>query len=244
MLSADAAFAQFVNQTTTYYNAHGPAFMSYRSRTHISVPSLRRDAEIDRQILVRVKDNYAIMHDLPQGAERLGQAFPVIAYFDPLAGGFKYEYPAFIKNFRINRDFAITLDRGTPLFFEAPQSNPAVTLVAGYSLYYYPSFAPDSSEAAPHLQLQVVPPNFRGPYPSDIVMSTATHLPSQVRLKSTAADTVVTFDYALMEHHWVITHFSYEETQSAAIARVHFKTDTTFDQFVFPNSAPDARLAG
>ncbi len=244
MLSADATFAEFVNQTTMYYNAHQPTYMSYRSRTHISVPSLRRDAEIDRQIVVRVKDNYAIMHDLPQGAERFGQAFPVIAYFDPLAGSFRYEYPAFIKNFRINRDFAITLDRGTPLYFDPLASNPAVTVVAGYSRYYYPRFAQDSTDAAPHLQLEVVPPDFRGPYPSDIVMNTATRMPSQVRLRSTAADTVITFDYALLQQHWVITHFSYEETQSAAIARIHFRTDTTFDEFAFPDTAPDPRLAG
>jgi hypothetical protein len=244
MLSADAAFAQFVNRTTTYYNAHQPAYMTYRSRTHITVPSLRREAEIDRQIAVRVKDNYAVMHDLPQGAERFGQAFPIIASFDPLAGGFRYEYPAFIKNFRINRDFAITLDRGTPLYFDPLPSNPEVTVVAGYSRYYYPSFAPDSSDAAPHLQLQVVPPDFRGPYPSDIVMNAATQMPSQVRLKSTRADTVVTFDYELLQEHWVITHFSYEETQSVVIGRLHFRTDTVFDQFAFPNTPPDARLAG
>ncbi len=244
MLSADSAFAQFVNQTTTYYNAHQPAFMSYRSRTHISVPSLRRDAEIDRQILVRVRDNVAIMHDLPQGAERFGQAFPVIASFDPLAGSFRYEYPAFLKNLRINRDFAITLDRGTPLYFAAPAANPTVSVVAAYSRYYSPSFASDSSDATPHLQLEVVPPDFRGPYPSDIVMNAATSLPSQIRLRSTAADTVITFDYTVLQQHWVITHFSYEETQSAAIARIHFKTDTTFDQFAFPSTAPDPRLAG
>ncbi|MDQ6825989.1 MAG: hypothetical protein M3Z14_02150 [Candidatus Eremiobacteraeota bacterium] len=244
MVSADAALVQFVNNTTTYYTAHQPAYMTYRSRTHIAVPSLRREAEIDRHISVRVRDNFAIMRDLPQGSERQGQAFPVIAYFDPLAASFRYEYPAFIRNFRINRDFAITLDRGTPLYFATPTPDPGITVVASYSRYYYPTFAADSSDAVPHLHLEVVPQDFRGPYPSDIVMNTATNLPSQIRLRSTAADTVVTFDYALLEQHWIITHFSYEETQSAAIARVHFKTETTFDQFSFPVNAPDPRLAG
>ncbi len=243
MLSADAALVQFVNATTAYYTDHQPVYMTYRSRTHIAVPSMRRDAEIDREILVRVKDNYAIMRDLPQGAERVGQAFPVIAYFDPLASSFAYEYPAFIKNFRINRDFAITLDRGTPLYFPPPPPNAAVTMVASYSRYYYPTFAADSTDAAPHLRLEVVPQDFRGPYPSDIVMSAVTKLPSQIQLRSTQFDTLVTFDYAIVEKHWVITHFSYEETQSAVIARVHFRTDTIFDQFSFPSSAPDPRLA-
>ena len=49
----------------------------------MTAPTLGRAQSIDRSIAVRAADNFAVMQDLPNGEQRTGQAFPIVAYFDP-----------------------------------------------------------------------------------------------------------------------------------------------------------------
>ena len=79
MIIPDVALAMLVNRTAQAYVSGTPAYMTYRETTRISAPSMGRAQDIDRSVAVRVADNFAVMRDLPDGGERTGEAFPIIA---------------------------------------------------------------------------------------------------------------------------------------------------------------------
>ena len=113
MIPADLAFAMLINRTSQYYQANPPQYMTYTERTHVTAAGLGRAQDINRSVAVRVADNFAVMQDLPNGGTRTGQAFPIIAYFDPLSV-FQFSYFANLK--RVD----ITLQRGKPLYLATP----------------------------------------------------------------------------------------------------------------------------
>lgn len=80
-MTADLALALLINRASAFYDANPPVYMTYIEQTHVSAPTLGRAQDINRSIAVRVADNLAVMKDLPNGSERVGQAFPIVAYF-------------------------------------------------------------------------------------------------------------------------------------------------------------------
>ncbi len=96
MILPDVALALLIDRTAAYYRQNPAAYMTYTEHTHVSAPSLGRAQDINRSVAVRVADDYAVMRDLPNGSERTGQAFPIIAYFDPLSE-FQFRYFANLK---------------------------------------------------------------------------------------------------------------------------------------------------
>src|ERR1700761_8890818 len=91
MMTPDLALALLINRTSAYYDAHPPGYMTYVERTHVRAQGIGRTQDIDRSVAVRVADNYAAMKDLPNGEQRVGQAFPIIPYFDPISA-FSFSY--------------------------------------------------------------------------------------------------------------------------------------------------------
>ena len=161
MTTADLAFALLINRTSQYYAANPPAYMTYVEHTHVNAPTLGRTQDIDRSIAVRVADNYAVMKDLPNGSERTGQAFPIVAYFDPLSA-FTFSYFANLK--RVD----ITLQRGAPLTLAIPAADPNVNVLVPYNSYWAARYAPDSSDAALHLLIEPTPRVRVGFHPSEV----------------------------------------------------------------------------
>jgi hypothetical protein len=96
MMTADLAFVLLVNRTSAFYEAKPPVYMTYVETAHISAPLLKRAQDVNRSVAVRIADNFAVMRDLPQGAERTGQAFPVVAYYNAFSD-LSYHYYAFGK---------------------------------------------------------------------------------------------------------------------------------------------------
>ena len=139
MMTADLAFALLINRTSAFYQAHPPVYMTYIEHTHVSAPTLGRAQDIDRSIAVRVADDFAVMKDLPNGGQRTGQAFPIVAYFDPLSN-FKFGYFANLK--RVD----ITLQRGAPFYLTIPDPDPSVNVVVPYNSYWAARYAPDSTD--------------------------------------------------------------------------------------------------
>ncbi|MEO6836004.1 MAG: hypothetical protein ABI231_08895 [Candidatus Tumulicola sp.] len=237
MIPPDLAFAILINRTSDYYRAHPPAYMTYTERTHVTAPSLGRAQDINRAIAVRVSDNFAVMHDLPNGGNRTGQAFPIVAYFDPLSA-FQFSYFANLK--RVD----ITLERGQPLVLATPDPDPSVNVVVPYNSFWAARYAPSSSEAAIHL---LIDPTSRvqGFYPSEVVEDPQTHLPSHIEMRVIGgADESIALDYAVIDGHWVITHGTFSATEHAVVLTFKVVADVTFSDIAFPAEAPDARLAG
>jgi hypothetical protein len=237
MIPADLAFALLINRTTDYYQAHPPAYMTYTERTHVTAPSLGRAQDINRSVAVRVADNFAVMRDLPDGGPRTGQAFPIIAYFDPLSA-FQFSYFANLK--RVD----ITLQRGQPIVLQTPPPDPSVNVVVPYNSFWNSRYAGDSSEAAIHLLIDPTP-RVKGFYPSEVVEDAQTHLPSHVEIRVTGSDDEsIALDYKVLDGHWVVTHGTFSATEHAVFLTFKVVADVTFSDIAFPTEAPDPRLAG
>jgi hypothetical protein len=239
MTTADLAFALLVNRTNAYYLANPPVYMTYVEHTHVSAPTLGRAQDVNRSVAVRIADNFAVMHDLPQGAERTGQAFPVVAYFDPFST-FGYSYFAGLKRIDVN------VQRGQPWTpFSTPAPDPGVNVIVAYNSYWAARFASDSTATALHLLIDPTPRVRHGLYPSEVVEDSATQLPSHVEFRGTGGDDeVISFDYQVIEGHWVVVRATFSATQHALGMQFKAIAVVTFTDIAFPTEAPDPRLAG
>ncbi|HVN68949.1 MAG TPA: hypothetical protein VMU38_04785 [Candidatus Binatia bacterium] len=238
MMTPDLAFALLINRTTAFYKASPPTYMTYVEHTHVSAPTLGRAQDIDRSIAVRVADDYAVMKDLPNGGERVGQAFPIVAYFDPMSS-FKFSYFANLK--RVD----IALERGAPFTLAIPEPDPSVNVVVPYNSYWAARYAADSNDAAIHLLIDPTPRVRQGLYPSEIVEDAATHLPSKIEMRvAGGSDEMISLDYSVVDGHWVIVHGTFSQTMHVAFLTYKIVADITFSEIAFPTEAPDPRLSG
>ena len=237
MIPADLAFAVLINRTSDYYQANPPSYMTYTERTHVTAPSLGRAQDINRSVAVRVADNFAVMRDLPDGGSRTGQAFPIIAYFDPLSA-FQFSYFANLK--RVD----ITIQRGKPIYLATPPPDPGVNAIVPYNSYWNSRYAADSTEAAIHLLIDPTP-RVKGFYPSEVIEDGQTHLPSHISIRVTGGDDEsIALDYRVIDGHWVITHGTFSATEHAVFLTFKVVADVTFSDIAFPTEPPDPRLAG
>jgi hypothetical protein len=238
MMTPDLAFALLINRTSAFYEANPPVYMTYVERTHVSAPTLGRAQDINRSIAVRVADNLAVMKDLPNGEQRTGQAFPIVAYFDPLSS-FRFSYFANLK--RVD----ITLERGAPFTLAIPAPDPRVDVVIPYNSYWAARYAGDSTDAALHLLIDPTPRVQQGLYPSEIVEDAATQLPKRIEMRVAAgSDETIALDYAVIDGHWVIVHGTFSQTMHVAFLTYKIVADVTFSDITFSAEPPDPRLAG
>jgi hypothetical protein len=238
MMTADLALAMLINRTSTYYQLNPPLYMTYSEHTHVSAPTLGRAQDIDRSVAVRIADDLAVMKDLPNGESRTGQAFPIVAYFDPLSN-FKFGYFANLK--RVD----ITLDRGAPFYFSIPPPDPTVNVVVPYNSYWAARYAPDSTAAALHVLVDPTPRVRDGLYPSEVVEDAATHLPSHIEMRDAGtSDEMFSLDYQVIDGHWVVVHGTFSQTMHVAFLTYKIIADVTFSDIAFPQDPPDPRLAG
>jgi hypothetical protein len=238
MMTADLAFAILINRTSAFYQANPPLYMTYVEHTHVSAPSLGRAQDIDRSIAVRVADDFAVMKDLPNGEWRTGEAFPIVAYFDPISN-FKFSYFANLK--RVD----IVLDRGAPFFLRIPADDPSVNVVVPYNSYWAASYAPDSTDAALHLLIDPTPRVQQGLYPSEVIEDATTQLPKHIEMRAAGAgDEMFSLDYAVIDGHWVVVHGTFSQTMHVAFLTYKIIADVTFSDITFPAEPPDPRLAG
>ncbi|HET9096783.1 MAG TPA: hypothetical protein VFN37_08985 [Candidatus Baltobacteraceae bacterium] len=237
MLPPDLALVQLINRTATAYTSNAPAYITYREYTHVTA-SIGRMKDVNRFVAVRQADDYAVMQDLPQGAQRVGQAFPIIPYFDPFAG-FNYRWYANLKNVNIE------ITRFAPQLWQLPQPDPGVNVVVPYINFWAPSYAADSSDTRLHLQVAPTPSLPGGDlYPADVVEDPQTQLPSHIDLRFVGDTTVISLDYQTIDGHWVITHARYTAPQRVGPLNFTVTSDTTYSDIAFPATPPDPRLAG
>ncbi len=237
MITADLALALLINRTTQYYQANPPLYMSYTEYTHVSAKGVNRTQDLNRSVAVRVADNFAVMQDLPNGEKRTGEAFPIVATFDPFSA-FTFGYFANLK--RVD----ITLNQGAPYRFPIPEPDPSVTVVVPYNSYWAAKYAPDSTDSALHLLIDPTPRITRGLYPVDVVEDAASQLPSHIEMRSTEGDMDFSLDYKVIEGHWVIVHGTFSATQHVAFMTFKAIADVRFENIVFSTEPPDPRLAG
>jgi hypothetical protein len=237
MMTADLALALLINRTSAFYDANPPVYMTYTEHTRVTAPTLGRAQSIDRSIAVRAGDNFAVMQDLPNGGQRTGQAFPIVAYFDPFSN-FTFGYFANLK--RVD----ITLQRGKSYLFPIPETDPSVNVVVPYNSYWAATYAPDSTDTALHLLIEPTPRVQHGLYPAEVVEDPTTQLPAHIEMRAVEGDEAFSLDYKVIDGHWVIVHGSFSATQHAAFLTFKVVADVTFSDIAFPSEPPDPRLAG
>lgn len=237
MLPPDVALVELINRTATAYVQNAPAYITYRERTHITAPSLGRTQDVNRFVQVRQADDYAVMQDLPRGAQRTGQAFPIIPYFDPFTQ-FSFSYFANLK--RID----ITLNRGPAGQWPMPAPDPGVNVVVPYLSFWAPSYLPDSTDTHLHLRIAATP-NYPSAdyYPYEVAEDPQTGLPSHIEMRTPDNSEAIAFDYKVIENHWVITHGNFTSMEHFGPMTFRVIADTYYEDITFPATAPDPRLA-
>jgi hypothetical protein len=239
MTGADIALAMLINRAANVYLTQAPAYITYREHTHVDGALGHPPIDIDRSVSVRVADDFAVMQDLPQGAVRTGEAFPVIPFFDPFSS-FKFSYFANLKR------LDITFDPGQPYYFKPAADDPSVNVVIPYFSFIAPRYAPGSSDDAPHFLIDPTPRLGDNTFFwSDVRQDAASQLPSEVTLQVTGAQAMtIVLDYAIVDGHWVITKGSFTGAQRVLGIGFTVHSVTTYSDFTFPEAPPDPRLAG
>jgi hypothetical protein len=243
VISADLAFQQASNTAAAIY-AQAPAWLTYHTVVHVDVPSLNEHRDISRSVIVRTKDDMAVMQDLPRGAERVGKAFPLIPTFDALSS-WKITYRV-----GAHQALDVYIENVQPLTYQT-QADSGADVVVRTLRYYYPKYAPDSSDAPDgktHILLKPLPTltrNYSGDFfLSEVYIDNGTRLPSSVTYVG-PENRLFVIDYGFIEGHWLMTHAVYSETVRYGpmhAMRAAFKAEVVCDNFGFPQSAPDPRL--
>jgi hypothetical protein len=209
--------------------------MTYTEQTHVDGALGHPAIDINRSVAVRVADDFAVMQDLPQGAQRTGNAFPVIPFFDPFSQ-FSFKYFANLKRIEV------TFVPGRPWLLQIPQPDAGVESLVAYFSFIVPRYADDSSDGAPHWVIDPTPRTGASLYPSDVRQDAASALPSHVTLQS--ADMKIGMDFTTVDGYWVISRGEYTGKQSVMGLTFTVHAVTTYGNFAFPEQAPDQRLAG
>lgn len=247
-LTPDIAFEQTANAAAQRWAAR-PAYVEYVSRTHIEAPSVHKQLDVNRRVVVRTADDQAILKDLPNGGESFARPFPISPTFDALSY-FRLNANA---NWHLQVFAGITGPDGTgqiiPITFKqvAPTDNQVVVTSLRY---YYPKFAPDSSDAPDghmHLVMTALPTLTNGNqsdfYISDVVIDNATMLPLKVTYVG-KDDRRFVIDYGFVGGTWIVQHAFFEQTAYGVlkITRVHYSADSTFSDYQFSATPLDPRL--
>jgi hypothetical protein len=245
-LAPDIVFQHCANAAAAVV-AKAPPFVTYRVSTHVGAPAIGKERDVIRSVMVRTRDDLAVIQDLPRGANVLGFGFPVTPSFDALSN--------FTLSWRVGARMDVTsyVHDVKPLTYPDATANGADVVVVRLR-QYKAEYAPDSSDAADgKTHITLVPYDFvkretvrpdETFYLSDLVIDNASGLPTEVRYRG-ADDIQFDVEYSVLETHWVITHAHYEETLHGPlrIGRLHVLADAVYDTFTFPTAPPDPRLA-
>jgi hypothetical protein len=239
-MNADLAF-QYAANLAAAKAGSAPAYVSYTARTHIAIPRMHREREVDCREITRTRDGMTHIVDMPNGGQRFaGQAFPISPSFNAVAA-FDIHYGMSLRgvpSFQINNVHTLTYNHR-----DAADADAVVVSTRGYRV----SFAPDSSEAVNGFRHILLEPTTaakrRAPkdvyYFSEMVIANATGLPSRISYVGTN-DFRMSFDYAMNAGNWLMTDAHIESTLAGpfGIGRVHFLAETTFSELATSATAP------
>jgi hypothetical protein len=209
---------------------------------------MNKERDVIREVSVRTRDDVAVVQDLPKGKNQISHGFPVTPTFDALS--------YFTLSWRVGAHQEVTayVHDVTPMTFTDTGPNKDADVVVTRLRAYKAEYAPDSSDAPngkTHLTLapfQFVKERNNADttfYYDEIYIDNASGLPTRVSFAGSDEKAFVV-DYGSVDGHWMVTHAHYEETLVGPlrVGRLHVAADAVYDQFTFPLTAPDPRLAG
>jgi hypothetical protein len=239
MIAADVAFRQAANAAAAIYQ-QAPAYLTYRTDVVVDIPSMRQHKVISRSVETRTADDFAVLQDLPRGQRQYTHSFPLIPTFDALS----YFHIAYNGS---RRDALSYVQLEKVLTFTDPSPSHSDVVVT-YLRYYHASYAPDTTDQIAHIVMDALPTlttnNKSDFYIHDVFVDMTTMLPTRVVYDG--PDTHFAVDYATVQNHWLVRHMSYARTMFGPmhLGRISFLVDATNDDFGFPATPSDPKLAG
>lgn len=241
MIAADVAFRQTANAAAAMYQ-QAPPYLSYRTDVVVDIPSLRQHKTVSRAVESRTADDYAVLQDLPRGQRQYAHSFPLVPTFDALS----YFY-VHLNGARRNALSYVEVQK-VITFTDPPPSAVHSDVIVTYLRYYRAAYAPDTTDAIAHIQLEALPTLTNGNksdfYIHDVYVDMATMLPT--RIVYDGPDTHFALDYTVAQNHWLVRHVTYAHTQYGPLrmGRVSFTVEATNSDFAFPATPSDPHLAG
>jgi hypothetical protein len=239
MIAADVQFRQAANAAAAAF-ANSPPYLVYRTAVTVDVPALRRHQVIARAVETRTADDFAVLQDLPRGQRQYAHSFPVIPTFDALSY-FRMEYNG------SRRDALSYVHQIKAITFTDPRASSTADVVVTSLRYYRASYAADSNDRLAHIVMDPLPMLTRGNdsdfYIHDVFVDTASNLPMRVTYAGPVTD--LTVDYDMIQGHWLVKHMYYAHSVYGPLklGRVRFTVDATNDDFAFPATPSDPKLA-
>jgi hypothetical protein len=239
-MNADLAFQNAANLAYAR-SASPPAYISYVVRTHIAVPRMHRERNVDCREVTRTIDGVTYVADLPNGGRRFStEAFPLPPSFNAVSA-FDLRYGMSLRgvpSFHVSNVRALTYHHT-----EHTDADAVVVSTRGYRV----SFAADSSEDPHGIRHIVLTPTKtllrNAPkntyFFSEMSIDNASGLPLHVSYVG-ANDFRMVFDYATNDGNWYISRAHLESTLAGpfGIGRVHFLADTDFSEVTTSQTAP------
>lgn len=239
-MNADLAF-QYAANLAAAKASSAPAYVSYIAHTHITIPRMHREREVDCREVTRTRDGMTHIADLPNGAQRFAdQAFPISPSFNAVAA-FDIRYGMSLRgvpSFQLSNIHPLTYRQR-----DTAEADAIVISTRGYRV----SFAPDSSEAANGFRHIFFEPTAMARrhapkdvyYFSEMLIDNATGLPSRITYAG-ANDFRMSFDYTVNAGNWFMTAAHVESTLAGpfGVGRVHFFAETTFSELATSAIAP------
>jgi hypothetical protein len=243
-MNADLAFQNAANLAYARA-ATPPAYISYISRTHIAIPSMHRERDVDCREVTRTLDNVTYVEDLPRGGRRFAnEAFPLPPSFNAISA-FDLRYGMSLRGvaaFHLSNVHALTYRHSA-----LADADAVVVSTRGYHV----NFAPDSSEDARGVRHILLTPTktllSHAPkntyYFSEMTIDNASGLPLRV-IYVGANEFRMTVDYAVTGGNWYITRAHLESTLAGpfGLGRVHFLADTEFSEITNWATAPPSPI--
>lgn len=239
-MNADLAFQHAANSAAVYA-ATTPAYVRYISRTHIAIPSMRRERDVNCREVTRVKDGATYIADLPRGSKRVeSSAFPMPPTFNAVSA-FDLRYGMSFRGVATFR-----LSNVQPMTYRAVRPTDADVVVVS-TRGYHVKYAPDSSEdvhgethlllSPSALAIKDAPQNAY--FFSEMLIDNSSGLPLRVAYVG-ANDFHMNFQYGFTSGRWAIETAHLESTLHAPLnlGRVHFVADTTFSEMQFSPISP------
>jgi hypothetical protein len=228
-------FIAIANATAAIYQKC-PPFATYHA--HTALHFYLYDTSFDRDISVRMADQFAVVRDTRNGHESTGAPFPVSPNFESLA-----EY-AIHGTIYPQGDLDLRIENLAPLTFrDVPtHADVIVRIVHGYHI----EFASDASPELGHLILTITKaaaPSTH--YLTDVYYNPATMLPTKIvaegvnRMRMEAV-------YELVDGSWLLHTLAYVRVWNDGLTiepTVVGAFLTTYENYQFSSAPPDPRLA-
>ena len=240
MMSAPETFMAIANATAAIVR-RAPPYVTYRVRG--AVRFANSEGTVDRIVSVRTEDGSAVVRDNKTGKDVLRPPFPAPPNFDALSafqGRIDYNYNL---TGRVDPNIDMRVSNIEPLHYTTIESHADAVAksVAGYFIAY----ADDATPQQGHLHLEPSAQKRReGGWLSDVWYDPQTMIPTRV-LYGGPLSFLLDARYATMNGVWLLSSItvSAEARRPWPMGRSVLTFRGDYDEYEFPTSPPDARLA-